>query len=221
MVTAPRFLGVQNSAYRFTWSNWERFLRMKPAVIIVDMVKDNIDLGSPYALGEEGRKIIPSLQRLAALAREKGLPLIFASDSYLETDFVFHSRVKPHAITGTRGAEVIDELKPQDSDIILPKRRFSAFFRTDLDFTLRRLEVDTIAVGGVTTEVCVCATVLDGITNGFRAIFLSDCCASYTPEQRDRVLGLYQKSPLWPLLRVMTLAEFTAGCEQKVESQTR
>ncbi|MBU2609051.1 MAG: cysteine hydrolase [Chloroflexi bacterium] len=194
---------------------------MKPAIIIVDMVKDNIDLGSPYAMGEEGRKIIPNLQRLAAFAREKGFPLIFASDSYLETDFVFHSRVKPHAITGTRGAEVIDELKPQDSDIILPKRRFSAFFRTDLDFTLRRLEVDTIAVAGVTTEVCVCATVLDGITNGFRAIFLSDCCASYTPEQRDRVLGLYQKSPLRPLLRVMTLAEFTAGCEQKAESQAQ
>ncbi|MFC1906935.1 cysteine hydrolase family protein [Chloroflexota bacterium] len=194
---------------------------MKPAIIIVDMVKDNIDLDSPYALGEEGRKIIPNLQRLAAFARDNCFPLIFANDSYLENDFVFQSRIKPHAITGTRGAEVIDELQPQDSDIVLPKRRFSAFFRTDLDFTLRGLEVDTIAVAGVTTEVCVCATVLDGITNGFRALFLSDCCASYTTEQRDRVLGLYQKSPLSPLLRVMTLAEFTAGCEQVVESQAQ
>jgi len=194
---------------------------MKPAVIIVDMVKDNIDLDSPYALGEEGRKIIPNLQRLASFAREEGFPIIFANDSYLETDFVFQSLIKPHAITGTPGAEVIDELKPQDSDIVLPKRRFSAFFRTDLDFTLRRLEVDTIAVGGVTTEVCICATVLDGITNGFRAIFLSDCCASYTPEQRDRVLNTYQKNPMRPLLRVMTLAEFTADCAPETESQTQ
>jgi len=185
---------------------------MKPAVIIVDMVKDNVDLDSPHALGEEGRKIIPNLQRLAAFAREKKFPVVFANDSYRETDFVFKGVMKPHAIEGTPGAEVIDELKPQDSDIVLPKRRFSAFFRTDLDFALRDLGVDTIAVGGITTEVCVNMTVFDGITNGFRAIFLSDCCASYTPEQRDRVFSLYQKTPLLPLLRVMTLAEFISSC---------
>ena len=186
---------------------------MKPAVIIVDMVKDNVDLDSPHALGEEGRKIIPNLQRLAAFAREKKFPLIFATDNYRETDFVFKGAMKPHAIKGTPGAEVIDELKPQDSDIVLPKRRFSAFFRTDLDFTLRDLGVDTIAVGGITTEVCVNMTVFDGITNGFRAIFLRDCCASYTPEQRDRVFSLHQKNPLLPLLRVMTLAEFISSCD--------
>ncbi len=186
---------------------------MKLAVIIVDMVKDNIDVDSPYAMGEEGRKIIPNLQRLASFARDRGFPLVFANDSYLETDFIFRSRIKPHAITGTRGAEVIDELKPHPSDIVLPKRRFSAFFRTDLDFTLRRLGVDTIAVGGVTTEVCVLATVLDGITNCFKAIFLSDCCASYIPEQRDRVLDTYRKNPMRPLLRVRTLVEFMADSQ--------
>jgi len=185
---------------------------MKPAVIIVDMVKDNVDVDSPYALGEEGRKIIPNLQRLAAFARERKYPLVFANDSYRETDLVFKGAMKAHAIEGTPGDEVIEELKPQGSDIVLPKRRFSAFFRTDLDFTLRELGVDTIAVGGINTEVCVYMTVFDGITNGFRAIFLSDCCASYTPEQRDRVLDLHRKSPMRPVLKVMTLAEFAADC---------
>ncbi len=184
---------------------------MNPAVIIVDMVKENVDPDSPHALGEEARKIVPNLQRLAAFAREKKFPLVFANDSFLETDFIFKGVMKPHAIQGTPGAEVIDELKPQDSDIVLPKRRFSAFFRTDLDFTLRRLGVDTIAVGGITTEICVNMTVFDGLTNGFRAIFLGDCCASYTPEQRDRLLNLYRKSPIRPLLRVMTLAEFISS----------
>jgi len=194
---------------------------MKPAVIIVDMVKDNVDLDSPYALGEEGRKIIPNLQHLAAFAREKKFPVVFANDSYLETDFIFKGRMKPHAIQGTPGAEVIEELKPQDSDIVLPKRRFSAFFRTDLDFTLRGLGVDTIAVGGITTEICVSMTVFDGLTNCFRAIFLSDCCASYTPEQRDRVLSLYRNRPIRPLLRVMTLAEFISSCGEEKGSKNQ
>ena len=185
---------------------------MKPAIIIVDMVKDNVDFDSPYALGEEGRKIIPNLQRLADFARERKYPLVFANDSYRETDLVFKGAMKPHAIEGTPGDEVIEELKVQDSDIVIPKRRFSAFFRTDLDFILRDLGVDTSAVGGITTEVCVYMTVFDGITNGFRAIFLSDCCASYTPEQRDRVLDLHRKSPMRPVLQIMTLAEFVSGC---------
>lgn len=184
---------------------------MKPAIIIVDMLKDNVDPNSPFSIGEEGRNIIPNLQRLLAFAREKMFPVVYANDSFLVNDFLFQSVMKPHTIRGTAGAEVIDELQPQNSDIILPKRRFSAFFKTDLDITLKELGIDTIVVGGIATEVCVTMTALDSLANNFRAIILSDCCASYTAETRDRALSLHQKSPLRPLLRIMTLAEFISS----------
>jgi len=50
---------------------------------------------------------------------------------------------------------LIDEFEAHSEDIILPKRRFSAFFKTDLDITLRTLEVDTIALAGINTDACV------------------------------------------------------------------
>ncbi|MCL0104635.1 cysteine hydrolase [Dehalococcoidia bacterium] len=101
--------------------------------------------------------------------------MIFANDSFLPEDFIFQGgRIKPHAIMGTEGAGVIAEFEPHESDIILEKRRFSAFLGTNLDTTLRDLGVDCIAVAGISTPVCVLTTVLDGISHEFKVIILVD-----------------------------------------------
>ena len=92
--------------------------------------------------------------------------------------------------------------------MILPKRRFSAFFKTDLDQTLRALGVDTIVVTGLTTEFCVLTTVMDGLCHDFSAILLEDCSVSHTQERHQACLSLYRETSLYPLLRVMTLSEF-------------
>ena len=182
----------------------------KPAVVIVDMLKDNVDADSPHRIGEEGRKIIPNLQRLITTAREKGVPVVFANDSYLPDDFLFKGRMKPHCIQSTRGAEVIDELKPQETDIILPKRHISAFFKTDFDRMLRDMGVDTIVVGGISTAACVLSTALDGFSNDFYVVVIEDCCACPRYEEHENAIKLFQglNRPLNPLLKVMKLDEF-------------
>jgi nicotinamidase-related amidase len=116
--------------------------------------------------------------------------------------------MKVHSLRGTKGAEVVDDLRPEPTDIILPKRRFSAFFKTDLDQTLRTLGVDTIVVTGVTTEVCVLMTVMDGLSHDFSAILLEDCSASRSKEFHQGCLNLYRDFALYPLLRIMNLEEF-------------
>ncbi|MCL0075398.1 cysteine hydrolase [Dehalococcoidia bacterium] len=181
----------------------------KTAIIIVDMLKDNVDIGAHFSIGEEGRKIIPNIQRLLAAARGNGSPVIFANDSFLAEDFIFQGgRIKPHAIMGTEGAEVIAEFAPHESDIILEKRRFSAFLGTNLDATLRDLGVDCIAVAGISTPVCVLTTVLDGISHEFKVIILEDCCATYRKADHDAIINLYRKAPLYPLLQAMSLDDF-------------
>jgi nicotinamidase-related amidase len=182
----------------------------QPAVIIVDMIKDNVDVGSPFGIGEEGRRIIPNLQHLLATSREAGFPIIFANDSFMLDDFIFQGRMKPHAIRGSEGVKVIAELEPQPSDIVLEKRRFSAFFKTDLDMTLRGLGIDTIVVAGIATQVCVLLTALDGIANDFKVIILEDCCASFKKSMHDAVLDLYGKA-FSPLLQVMSSDEFLSA----------
>ncbi len=181
---------------------------MKPAIIVVDMVKDNLKEGSRLPITQEGRAILPNLQRLLEEARKKGFPIIFACDSYLKEDFLFKGKMKPHSLRGPRGSEVTDELKLQPTDIFLPKRRFSAFFKTDLDQTLRTYGIDTIAVAGLTVEFCVLTTAMDGLCHDFAVILLEDCTASASQEKHQACLGLYRETVLHPLLRVMTLEEF-------------
>jgi len=181
---------------------------MKPAIIVVDMVKDNIKEGSRHPITLEARSILPNLQGLLGESRRRGFPVVFACDSFLKEDFIFTGRMKVHSLRGTEGSEVVDDLKPEPADIILPKRRFSAFFKTDLDQTLRMLGIDTIVVAGITVEVCVLMTVMDGLSHDFSAILLEDCTASKNQKMHQSCLNLYRDFALDPLLRVMTLEEF-------------
>jgi nicotinamidase/pyrazinamidase len=181
---------------------------MRPAIIVVDMVKDNFKEGSRHPITMEARSILPNLQRLLTESRKRGFPIIFACDSFLEGDFIFRGRMKIHSLRGTEGSEVVDALKPEPADIILPKRRFSAFFKTDLDQTLRVLGIDTIIVTGITVEVCVLMTAMDGLCHDFSAILLEDCTATKSKAMQQACLNLYRDISLYPLLRVMTLEEF-------------
>ena len=181
---------------------------MKPAIIVVDMLKDNLKENPHNPFFQEGRAILPNLQRLLGESRKKGFPIIFACDSFLKDDFIFKSRLKVHSLRGTKGAEVIDDLKPEPTDMVLPKGRFSAFFKTDLDQTLRMLGVDTIIVTGMTTEVCVLTTAMDGLSHDFSVILLEDCSASRKKEFHQGCLNLYRDSTLYPLIRIMPLDEF-------------
>jgi nicotinamidase-related amidase len=179
---------------------------MKPAIIIVDMLEGNY---SKERKGErEEEKIIPLVRDTLKRCRSLSIPVIFACDSFLENDFIFKGRMKPHAIRGTEGTKPLSDLGPETTDIILEKRRFSAFFKTDLDQTLRTLGVDTVAVGGVNTHFCVLATVFDAVCNDFSTIILEDLSAAFKRQIHENFVDAYRNSAIYPLLRVMKSEEF-------------
>ncbi|MBT4512071.1 MAG: cysteine hydrolase [Chloroflexi bacterium] len=179
------------------------------AVIVVDMLKDNVYTESHSGMGVQARGIIPNIQRLLRIAREKGMPVVFANDAFLPSDFIFRETgVKPHAIMGTEGARVIDEFGPEESDIILEKRRFSAFLGTNLDVSLRETGVDTIVVTGIGTPICVLTTALDGVAHDFKVIMLEDCCAAFRPEDHEAIVSVYRSCLRRPLSQVITLDDF-------------
>ncbi len=181
---------------------------MRTAIIVVDMLKDNLREGNhPIAL-DQAKAIIPNINRLTEMARRNNLPVIFANDSFLPGDFIFQGRMKEHALRGTEGAQVIDELCSRAGDIHLPKRRFSAFFKTDLDQTLRLHGVGGVAIAGINSHWCVLHTALDALANDFCAFIITDCCASFRADIHETTMNLYRKSPLHPLFQVMTVEEF-------------
>jgi nicotinamidase-related amidase len=185
---------------------------MKPAVVIVDMLEDTY--------GSQGRPTPDQAAIVAPCAppgavRRLAVPVIFACDSFLEGDFIFNGRMKPCAIRGTEGSRVAAVLEPEESDIVLPKRRFSAFFKTDLDQTLRTMGVDTIAIGGINTHFCVIATAIDAICHDFHTFILEDMSAAPKREIHEHFMDAYRKSAIYPLFRVGTAEEFLGLLDDK------
>lgn len=187
---------------------------MKPAIVIVDVLDGNFQ--KPVGDKKEEEKIVPVVRDLLKRARSRGIPVIFACDSFLEQDFIFGGRMKPHAIRGTSGTKPLTELEVEESDIILEKRRFSAFFKTDLDQTLRTFGIDTVAIGGLNTHFCVLATVFDAICHDFSTIILEDASATFKKEVHDNFLAPYRNSAIYPLLRVMSSDAFMSEVEKEL-----
>lgn len=157
---------------------------MRPAVVIVDMLDDFVTgaLANPRS-----EAIIPAIARLAAHARERGWPVVYANDAHLPGDV--EERVwGPHALAGTPGAQVIAELEPQEGDIVLPKRFYSAFYETGLDSLLRQNDVDTVIICGQHTHICVRHTSADALYRGYRIVVPPDAVESFT--QADQESGL-------------------------------
>ena len=179
---------------------------MRPVIIVVDMLKDAFKRKDLPAT-QEYLRIVPKIKKLLGKARRLNIPIIFACDSFLENDFIFKGK-RPYSLRGTQGAEVIEELKPKEKDQILPKRRFSAFFKTDLDQTLRLLMVDTVVVVGINTQVCVYTTAMDSVCNDFNTIVLEDCSTSRNREVHQGSIEVLKQCGLSPLLRVISSEEF-------------
>lgn len=85
---------------------------MKAAVIVVDMLIDNLKTGMHAGIEKQGMAIVPVLKGFLARSRERGFPVIYANDSFLAGDALFGGALKAHAIRGTEGAEVIPEIAP-------------------------------------------------------------------------------------------------------------
>ena len=184
------------------------------AVIIVDMIKDNVHTEHHGGMGSFARRLIPPIRRLLESARRKGMPVIFANDAFLPDDFIFRETgARPHAIMGTEGARVISEFGPEPSDMVIEKRRFSAFLGTGLAERLREMGMDTIAVAGIGTPVCVLTTALDGLAHDFKVIMIEDCCAALRPEDHQAIVGVYRRCLRGPLFRIIPLDEFLSDTE--------
>ena len=179
----------------------------KPALLIIDMVKDNFEESRKLPITPFAKKIIAPINGLIERFRDQGWPVVFSTDAFRQEDFIFKGRMQPHSLAGTRGAEVVDGLDKQEQDFWLPKPRFSAFFDTGLEDWLRERNVSLCAVGGITTHFCVLTTVMDAICHDFKAVLLEDCSAAPSEKIHEQTLNGYRKNPLYPLLRVMTSSQ--------------
>lgn len=130
------------------------------ALLVIDMLNDFIDLGGSLNCGQAGLDIIPFVKEKICDYRKEGHKIIYICDNHQEDDKEFDMFSK-HCVVGTEGAKIIEELKVEQGDKIINKRRYSAFFGTELDLYLREKEIKDISIVGVCTNICVLYTTAD------------------------------------------------------------
>ena len=158
---------------------------MKMSIIVVDMLNDFV---TGALKCERASRIIPNIKSLLDFARKKEIPVIYVSDAHLSGVDEELELWPPHAIVGTKGAEIVKELKPVKGDYTLQKRRYSAFYETGLDPLLRELKVDTVVLVGLVTNVCIQHTAADAFFRGYRIIVPEDCVEAPTGEAQETAI---------------------------------
>ncbi|MCI0527373.1 MAG: cysteine hydrolase [Nitrospira sp.] len=159
------------------------------ALLVVDMLNEFLKEGGKMPF-DRGIKIIPHVKRLVERCRRAKIPVVYLNDNHRadKYDWEFQKRI-PHCIENSWGAEVIEELTPQQGDYVIKKRRYSGFYGTDLDTVLRELGVRTLMVTGVVTNICVRSTIHDAFFRGYKVIVPKDCVEA--TDQREQDSSLY------------------------------
>lgn len=154
---------------------------MKKVLIVVDMINDFITgkFGS-----ERARAIVPNIAALIKKARNHGVPVIFLRDAHNATDKELGIWGE-HAMKGSIGSEIIQELKPEKSDFVIEKKWYSAFVDTELPDLLKKMNADTLIFTGVSTDICVQNNVAPAYFSGYRTIVPIDCTASIDEESYE------------------------------------
>jgi len=135
----------------------------KKALIILDMLNDFVDEKGALYCGETAREIVPFVREKLETARLQGDAVVYLQDAHDEDDKEFEKFPK-HCVAGSWGSTIIDELKPLPGETVIPKKRYSGFYGTDLEGVLKKAGVEDIAVVGVCTSICVMDTV-GGLAN--------------------------------------------------------
>ena len=149
---------------------------MVDVVLVIDMLRGFLEEGYPLYIGKKARNIIPNIQGLLERELARRSKIFFVCDNHDPDDLEF-KMFPPHCIAGTAEAEVITELAKYPGDII-PKKRYSAFFDTELEEKLKQLKPDKIVVCGVVTDICVLHTVADARNRDYAVEVPVDCVAA-------------------------------------------
>ncbi len=144
-------------------------------LVVVDMLNDFVRReGALYVKNSE--KIVEPIRRVLKEMRGKAR-VIYLVDSHTKEDREL--LIWPeHCLENSWGAEIIEELKPEDKDIVIKKKTYDGFFETELESILKKEKIDTLIFMGVVTEICVFHTASSAALRGFKVVLLKDCVMS-------------------------------------------
>jgi ureidoacrylate peracid hydrolase len=177
---------------------YERLEGPRTALVVIDLQNAFLLEGMPsYIRGATG--LIPHVNKLAAALRSVGGTVAWLQHTYdplwsVYADFSNPAHLEAIAMAytpGHPGHELHGDLAVRDNDLVLPKRRFSAFIQgsSDLDARLRDKGVDTVIVTGVASNSCCESTARDAMMLNYRTLFVSDANGTRSDDEHNATLA--------------------------------
>ena len=157
----------------------------RPVLIVIDMVNDFLAKWPP----PKKQQLVESINELVGLMRQRGYPIIWVRQEFEPDlrDAFPEMKAKGIRITikGTTGCQIASELAPAPIDPVVIKKRYSAFFGTQLDQMLHRLAPDAVIVAGINTHACIRVTAIDAYQRDWKIVVAAECVDSYDREHHD------------------------------------
>jgi nicotinamidase-related amidase len=166
------------------------------ALLVIDVQGEYFDEDGP-AYVEHSCDIVGSVNRLIDVFRAELLPIVFVkhqqradgSDAGRMDDFAAPDE-EDSFIEGTPRVEFIPELHVEAHDVVVVKRRYSAFQGTDLEAVLHTAGVQAVVICGLMTSFCCETTARDAHGRDYEVLFVADAVEG--PDLEDamgRVVG--------------------------------
>ncbi|HET8757202.1 MAG TPA: isochorismatase family cysteine hydrolase [Solirubrobacteraceae bacterium] len=185
------------------------------ALVVVDVQKGD-DAGTPGIQTTGGRaERTARIIELVAMARANGVPVVFIQEvhkpSLVDIGRELDGAEGPHAIEGERATELVDGLEPQPDEFLIRKRRYSAFFATELDLVLRSYGTRTVLLVGGLTDVCIHYTAVDAHQHDYFVRVATDAVGGSSERAHDAALEAIRYLQRDALVTAADMAEAMAA----------
>lgn len=166
----------------------------RAALVVIDITRDSLLPPETSGIALVGApEAVEGSRRVLSAARAAGLPIVFIQEIHRRDKIDFGRELDGaegvHCLEGEPGAQFLDDLRPLPNEYYVPKRRYSAFFGTDLEILLKGLKAETLILVGFLTDVCVHYTGADAHQHDYRIRVVPECVAGSSRAAHDASLN--------------------------------
>lgn len=171
-----------------------------------------------YYFNRLEQTVLPNVRKLQDAFRANELEIIHTRIQSLTLDgrdrSPGHKRLGLHAAPGSKEAEFLESVAPQENEIVINKTASGVFNSTNIEYILRNMGINGLFVVGVYSNECVSTAIRDACDLGFYVTLISDGCATVTPELQHATLTTMKDR----YARVLTTDEAIGEIKKVVET---